>query len=514
MFVFDWSLTWAKSVIALLITIFAVLYWYIRVPGDMPKNIPKVPIYISLIGLWSDMGQDTIYDRWLRDPLEKYGAVQIWFAGRWNILATRPQYLVDMFRHEDIYAKAGSQKKIPWSVIAALVGDNIINAHGHNWRLFTSIMKPGLQRRITDSDPLLKKSRLFVDKLLEEQRIVEKNGVVVNPIIQRWALSCMGLSFMGVDIEALEKPGQRLEQLQTIIKKTLFKPLFFNFPDLDRFPYLFRQRKIAFSIMQEFGDLLCDTVQKRAPMEYKEDNTEQVVDLLDRALKEGKITETQYRNNLKVTFLTAHENAQQLLNSAFWELGNNQAIQKKLRSEVLAMNTLNPTVDEVNSMPYLFSVVMELLRLYPPVSQLINRVTTQKSTLGGDIVIPNRTWVGWNAYGVHTDLQVWGPTAKEFIPERWGNDVKTIQNAVRIKTTQCHFIAFNAHSRKCLGQGFAVLQMKILLFEMLRRIEWTVDPTYELKLTSGGILAPLMLRVIVQGRSNEKVLDRSVQHSE
>ncbi|KAJ5256679.1 Cytochrome monooxygenase xanG [Penicillium angulare] len=486
MFIFDWSLTWTKSIIALLVTLSGVLYWYIGVPGDMPKNIPKVPIYISLIGLWSDMGQDTIYDRWLREPLEKYGAVQIWFAGRWNILVTRPQYLVDMFRHEDIYAKAGSQKKIPWSVIAALVGDNIINAHGHNWRLFTSIMKPGLQRRITDSDPLLMKSRLFIDKLLEEQIIFEEKGVAVNPIIQRWALSCMGLNFMGVDIEALEKPGQRLEQLQTIIKKTLFKPLFFNFPDLDRFPYLFRQRKIAFSIMQEFGDLLCDTVRKRTLMGYKEDNTEQVVDLLDRALKEGKITETQYRNNLKVTFLTAHENAQQLLNSAFWELGNNQAIQKKLRFEILAMNTLNPTVDEVNSMPYLFSVVMELLRLYPPVSQLINRVTTGKSTLGGEIVIPNRTWVGWNAYGVHTDLQVWGPTAKEFIPERWGNDVKTIQNAVRIKTTQCHFIAFNAHSRKCLGQGFAVMQMKILLFEMLRRIEWTVDPTYQLKLTSVG----------------------------
>ena len=236
--------------------------------------------------------------------------------------------------------------------------------------------------------------------------------------------------------------------------------------------------------MQEFGDLLVETVRKRPPTQYDSDNTEQVVDTLDRALKEGKITEEQYRNNLKVTFLTAHENAQQLLNSTLWELGNNQAIQHKLRAEILAMNKENPSTDEVNSMPYLFSVVLELLRLYPPVSQLINRVTTEKAVLGGDVVIPNHTWVGWNAFGVHTDPQVWGPTARDFVPERWGSDVKSIQNQMRIKTTQCHFIAFNAHSRKCLGQGFAVLQMKILLFEMLRRIEWTVDPSYELKLTS------------------------------
>lgn len=282
----------------------------------------------------------------------------------------------------------------------------------------------------------------------------------------------------------LEKPGQRLEELQTIIKKTLFKPLFFNFPDLDRYPYIFRQRKVAFDIMQEFGDLLVKTVKKRPSQQFNDNNTEQVVDLLDQALQEGKITKEQYSNNLKVTFLTAHENAQQLLNSAFWELGTNKAAQEKLRAEILAMNTTNPTTDEVNSMPYLFAVVLELLRLYPPVSQLINRVTTQKAILGGKVAIPNHTWVGWNAFGVHTDSHTWGPTAREFIPERWGTDVKSIQNNMRMKTVQCHFIAFNAHSRKCLGQGFAVLQMKILLFELLQRVQWEVDPTYELKLTS------------------------------
>lgn len=200
----DWVtiFSWARNILAFLIAALLILYWYIRIPGNMPKNIPTVPIYISLLGLWSDMGQDDIFDRWLREPLEKHGAVKIWFAGRWNVLATRPQFLVDMFRHEDVYAKAGSQKKIPWSVIAALVGDNIINAHGQNWKLYTSIMKAGLQRRITDSAPLLEKSRLFVDILVEEQKkLGTERGVLVNPIIQRWALSCMGINFLNVDLE-------------------------------------------------------------------------------------------------------------------------------------------------------------------------------------------------------------------------------------------------------------------------------------------------------------------------
>ncbi|KAJ5128259.1 Cytochrome monooxygenase xanG [Penicillium atrosanguineum] len=492
----DWTtiFTWGQGIPTLLLTALLVLYWYIRIPSDMPKNIPTIPIYISLLGLWSDMGQDDIFDRWLRIPLEKHGAVRIWFAGRWNILATRPQFLVDMFRHEDVYAKAGSQKKIPWSVIAALVGDNIINAHGQNWKLYTSIMKSGLQRRITDSGPLLEKSRLFVDILLEEQEKPGEKGVVVNPIIQRWALSCMGISFMNVDLEALERPGQRLEELQTIIKKTLFKPLFFNFPDLDKYPTIFPKRRAAFAIMQEFGDLLVSTVQHR--IHTTSTDGDQVVDLLDRALKENKITLEQYRANLKVTFLTAHENAQQLLNSTIYVLGTNKTIQSTLRTEVLCTNTTSPSPDLLNSLPYLTSTILELLRLYPPVSQLINRVTTSPSTLGGVIPIPSHTWVGWNAYGVHTDTTIWGPDARDFKPERWGMDVKSIQATVRSKTTACHFIAFNAHSRKCLGQGFAMLQMKVLMFELVWRAEWDVHPGYELKLTSGGIMAPLGLRVI------------------
>lgn len=253
--------------------------------------------------------------------------------------------------------------------------------------------------------------------------------------------------------------------------------------------------------MQEFGDLLVETVRSRRKLEEKPDSIEsndQVVDYLDRALEEGKIDEEQYRANLKVTFLTAHENSQQLLNSILYVLGQNQTIQNKLRAEILATNITNPSTDTVNSLPYLHAVILELLRLYPPVSQLINRVTTQNAVLGGEIAIPNHTWVGWNAFGVHTDPHVWGPSAREFIPERWGTDVKSIQNAVRSKTTQCHFIAFNAHSRKCLGQGFAVLQVKILLFEMVRRLEWRVDPEYELKLTS--VSAPIRNEIAVRAR--------------
>lgn len=274
----------------------------------------------------------------------------------------------------------------------------------------------------------------------------------------------------------------------------------------------------AYNIMQEFEDLLFDMVKNRpkklARKEPLPPQDELLVHMLERAFEDGRIDEQQFRDNLKITFLTAHENTQQLLNSTFWQLGVDQVrthyhlriwpfsllsqpslastnmspslqtIQEKLRAEVLATGVSDPTSETLNALPYLTAVIVELLRVYPPVSQLINRVTTRDASLGGIIHIPKGTFVGWNAPGVQSDPKVWGPTARQFIPERWGTNPKEIMDKVRKETVKGHMISFNSHSRKCLGQGYALLEMKMVLFELVRRAKWTVSPDYELKITS------------------------------
>jgi unspecific monooxygenase len=159
-------------------------------------------------------------------------------------------------------------------------------------------------------------------------------------------------------------------------------------------------------------------------------------------------------------------------------------MQDRLRQEILATQTDEPTTETVNAMPLLTSVVYELLRLYPPLSQLINRATVDTAVLGNNIVIPPNTWVGWNSWGVQTDRNVWGPQAREFIPERWGTTIDEIQAKFRRENVRGAYIPFNAHARKCLGQNFALLEMKIVLFMLLRTLRWTVAPDYSLKLTS------------------------------
>lgn len=175
-----------------------------------------------------------------------------------------------------------------------------------------------------------------------------------------------------------------------------------------------------------------------------------------------------------------------------------QEIQEKLRDEVNATKITDPTANTVNRLPYLTSVIYELLRLYPPISQLTNRVAESDAMLGDTVLVPANTYVGWNAYGAHTSSANWGPRAKDFIPERWGSSVEEMQLKFRRETTRGTFIPFNAHMRKCLGQAFVLLQMKIAVFELVRGMRWKVDPDYKLKLP--GVSCACVSRLGPEGR--------------
>ena len=55
-------------------------------------------------------------------------------------------------------------------------------------------------------------------------------------------------------------------------------------------------------------------------------------------------------------------------------------MQTKLRDELLAVVTDNPSMDELNSLPYLDSVLREILRLFPPAT-LTMRAATQDDVI-------------------------------------------------------------------------------------------------------------------------------------
>ncbi|GAB1195497.1 hypothetical protein APSETT444_004756 [Aspergillus pseudonomiae] len=184
----------------------------------------------------------------------------------------------------------------------------------------------------------------------------------------------------------------------------------------------------------------------------------------------GVLTEKQFRDNLKVLFVAGQENPQLLLISMLYLLAKHP--------EVDACNTQDPSKVAFSELPYLTSVIYESLRLLPPISQLINRRTSQDLVLGNQIYIPKGTYVGYNCYSTNRDPAAWGPTADEFRPERWGQSSTEILQCYRQRRARAEFVSFHGGSRACLGEKFALLEARVALFVLISRLSWLLDPEW------------------------------------
>lgn len=165
-------------------------------------------------------------------------------------------------------------------------------------------------------------------------------------------------------------------------------------------------------------------------------------------------------------------------------MSGDQAIQEKLRREIESVKINEISTQDWRDLPYLTATILECLRSLPPISQLINRRVAKPTLLGGIIYLPKGTYIGYNSYATNRDPESWGPDADDFRPERWGTTDEQISMKYRGAKARAEFISFHGGSRACLGEKFALLQMRITLCVLVKAFRWKLDPEWEDKMTA------------------------------
>lgn len=461
-----------------------LLAWFLHLvrkllpPSNFPRNIPTVPIYVSFLGLFTNMDQKEIFENYLRDHLEMYGAVKIYFASRWNILVTKPELLVEIFRDEETFAKSGNQIKIPYSVLSEYTGDNLISAHGSTWKLYRQILTTVIQ--FPDLNPVVGNSRKFVRSIAHAAQ--SGSSMLVTDVIQKFALSNIGDSMLGIDFRLFENDHSVLNEKLKFVKSHIFKPMYLNFPFLDKFPIPSRieARQAVRSFRKYYSGLI-----RSLP-----ENVSNVAGSLTKALNDGVFTEQQFTDNAMIVMIAGHENPQLLLTSLIYVLSLYQDIQQKLRDELTSVDYDEQVLDQL---PYLNSIIYETLRMFPPLGQIINRITTKPVKLG-DFVIPKGVYVGYNNFATGRDRTVW-EDADSFSPDRWGIEIAQVNRSYSKAKGSARLPAFHGRKRACLGEKFALHEMKQVLNQLLKSFRVIPDPEWENKLTPGGPVSPWKLKV-------------------
>ncbi|KAG8703779.1 hypothetical protein FRC08_002633 [Ceratobasidium sp. 394] len=196
------------------------------------------------------------------------------------------------------------------------------------------------------------------------------------------------------------------------------------------------------------------------------------------------------------TFLAAgHETSSTTTAWALYALTKHPQVQARLRRE-LQSSALGdePSMADLDKLPYLDSVVRETLRVYPAVPNVGREAavdaaipvgenfkdrygvsqTEIKMQKGDSVMIP--------ILAMNRTKDVWGEDAMEFRPERWENLPAAVKEMPGVWG---NLMTFAHGSHACIGYRFAVIEIKALLYSLVRSIEFDIDPELEIESKTG-----------------------------
>nr|KAG5713251.1 hypothetical protein BaRGS_007778 [Batillaria attramentaria] len=111
------------------------------------------------------------------------------------------------------------------------------------------------------------------------------------------------------------------------------------------------------------------------------------------------------------------------------------------------------------------------MRLHTPVP-FIQRELTQDTEIDGNVA-PAGTVVTILIYNLHHNPTVW-EDSMEFRPERFSEENNNTRHPYA-------FVPFSAGPRNCIGQNFAMHEMKIIMAKMLYRFTLVLDPNHKVE---------------------------------
>ncbi|EXB74884.1 Secologanin synthase [Morus notabilis] len=178
----------------------------------------------------------------------------------------------------------------------------------------------------------------------------------------------------------------------------------------------------------------------------------------------------------KLFYIAGQETSASLLTWTMVVLSLHPSWQEKAREEVLQLcGNKTPHFNAINHLKIVTMILNEVLRLYPPLTLLL-RYTKQVTRIG-EFSIPAGVEALLLVLSLHVDPKCWGGDAKEFNPQRFSKGVAR-SSSKEYDCNQTAFYPFGWGPRVCLGQNFAMIEVKMALAMILRHFSFELSPLY------------------------------------
>jgi len=329
--------------------------------------------------------------------------------------------------------------------VKMLLGNGLIVSDGDVWRRSRTMIQPAFSRqKVHDLTDVMVDCALTLDK--RWTGVVEQGGTInITEETSRFALDLILISTFGQDsIPWIESEGNN--------------PFAFLSRDSTRdLTVVMKVREVRQMLLQ----LINERRERRATQHF--DFMSMYLAALD---KSGQpFSDAELLDELITLVVAGFETSANTLNWAWYLLASHPAVEQRLIAEAEALIPDAAAVTDARAAEMLYAqqVLEETLRLYPPVWLFTRRAQADDQI--GDYDVPPGTDIYLSPYLLHRTARHW-PDPDRFDPDRFAV-------ADKPKKEQ-PFFPFSLGPRRCLGEYFSFLEMKIHLGLLLPRYRMTV----------------------------------------
>ncbi|KAL9706943.1 hypothetical protein quinque_010461 [Culex quinquefasciatus] len=380
---------------------------------------------------------------------------------------------------EKVLLAKSIKKSDPYDFMVPWLGTGLLISIGEKWFQRRKIITPTFHFKILESflEVFNKGADILIDKLdahagKEEFDIYEQ--------VTLYALDSICETSMGVQVNAQKDPNNEyaiaVKQMSTFILRRVFSALR-SFPSLFfLYPYAREQKRVVRKL-HNFTNSVIDSRRKmleqeqansKVSFEQQEEDvyTKRRITFLDLLLSvtvNGKpLSREDIREEVDTFMFEGHDTTTSGISFTIWHLAKYQDVQQRLYEEIDRIlgkdkKTAELTNLKIQEFEYLDMVVKESLRMIPPVP-IIGRCLLEDMEMNG-VTIPAGTNISIKICNIHTNPKIW-PNPDKFDPERFS---KTNED----KRGPYDFIPFSAGSRNCIGQRYAMLEIKLTIIKVL-----------------------------------------------
>ncbi|EDL90318.1 cytochrome P450 4X1, isoform CRA_b [Rattus norvegicus] len=198
---------------------------------------------------------------------------------------------------------------------------------------------------------------------------------------------------------------------------------------------------------------------------------------------EKAFSDADLRSEVNTFMWAGHDASAASISWLLYCLALNPEHQDRCRTEIRSIlgDGSSITWEQLDEIPYTTMCIKETLRLIPPIPS-ISRELSKPLTLPDGHSLPAGMTVVLSIWGLHHNPAVW-KDPKVFDPLRF-----TKENSEQ--RHPCAFLPFSSGPRNCIGQQFAMLELKVAIALTLLRFRVAADLTRPPAFSSHTVLRP------------------------